>query len=77
MDLSASGIGRYPLWQHDDHSVSEEDRATPIDTGAMSTMSASILGSCVRQMLDPKSASEVDEVIAKLTRISSKYGARW
>ena len=71
MDPSASGIRRYPFWWQDDRVVSEAETATPMETGVISTMSVRILGSLVRQMLDPESNSDVDGAIVRLTRISS------
>ena len=74
MEPSANGIERYPLWRHDDRVASNEETATPIDTGAISTMSVSMQGSFVRQMFDPESDSEVDKAIVRLTRMSAKEG---
>ena len=71
MDPSASGIGRYPFWWQDDRVVSKAETATPMDTGAISTMLVRILGSLVRQILDPDSDSDVNGAIVRLTRISS------
>jgi len=75
IEPSARGIGRYPFLLHDDRGASDEETATPIVIGAMSTISVRMDGSLVRQMLDPESEREVDGAIAKLTRILSKEGA--
>ena len=75
IDLSVSGIGKYTFLLHDDRGASEDETATPTETGAMSTISVRIDGSLVRHMLDPESEREVDGATAMFTRISSNDGA--
>ena len=76
MEPSANGIGRYPLRLHEDRGASDEETATPIDTGAILTMLVSMLGSFVRHMFEPESDSDVDKAIVRLTLMSAKEGAR-